>query len=137
MAFVKFDLSHADFLIMQKLQTQFPELRARLLGYVGARGVTLLRNDLLRGQELNLRAYPVDRARKATIRYSVGRKASYVTIASYPLNLFERGRGLRSGRREPGRHIMRGSFRRLMESRMAGILMEFDKKVVQEHLNKI
>jgi hypothetical protein len=44
------------------------------------------------------------------VGYGVAKSGKYVKVRSYPLNLFENGRKLRSGRRESGRHILR-SFR--------------------------
>jgi hypothetical protein len=60
------------------------------------------------------------RSRKRMVRYFVNKMktdsvTSFVTITSFPLNLFENGRRLRSGRREPGRHILR-DFKRSSKS---------------------
>ena len=84
----------------------FPELNGRFLSLVGKRARTILKEEFLSGQDLNLQAFPRDKMGRFTITSDVNRKRTQVKIYSYPVNLFERGRILRSGRKEPGKFII-------------------------------
>ena len=108
-----------------------PEVRARALGWVGARGTQLLYNSFLQGQAIFLRSKR-DRKGRRTVSYSVGKRAETVSISSYPMNLFEYGRTLRSGRREGGKHVITGKFRALMNSSLQSMVNAFDAKVLEE-----
>lgn len=99
------------------LAKQFPKVSYRLLGAVGSKAAHNLYDDDLQGQKgITFRSHrtnkglPVDRAGRQMVGYGVAKSGKYVKVRSYPLNLFENGRKLRSGRRESGRHILR-SFR--------------------------
>jgi len=108
-----------------------PEVRARALGWVGARGAELLYDSFLRGQAIFLRSKR-DRKGRRTVSYSVGSRAETVSISSYPMNLFEYGRKLRSGRRESGKHVITGKFRALMNSKLQTLVDAFDAKALDE-----
>jgi hypothetical protein len=108
-----------------------PEVRARALGWVGARGAELLYDSFLRGQAIFLRSKR-DRKGRKTVGYSVGRRAETVSISSYPMNLFEYGRMLRSGQRESGKHVITGKFRALMNSKLQTLVDAFDNQHLQE-----
>ena len=115
----------------------FREVRARSLGFIGLHGARLLRDEFLRpGKEFDLRAYPKDKDGRRTITYSIGRMASYVRISSYPMNLFERGRTLRGGGREPGRFIVTRKFKQVMDSRLQGMLNKFDDQFFSDFIQK-
>jgi hypothetical protein len=109
------------------------EVLTRSLNYVGARGKELLFNNFLRGQELRYSsgsAYDKDSKGRRKVSYSVGKSKGHVRISSYPVNLFEHGRMLRSGQREAGKNIILGKFNALMSNRLQGILNYFDSNVV-------
>lgn len=125
-----------DFHSIRKLAEFFPELRAMTLGFVGKTGVKRLRRRFLLGQEITLRKYPFDAIGRRTIKYSVGKGAAHVRIGSYPLNLFESGRRLRSGRKEPGKRIIKGKFKKMMEADLQGILNTFDNLFLKRELKK-
>ena len=137
MARLEFEYNKADFLAFRELANQFPQLRARLMGYVGKSGKDRLYNNFLKGQAIDLRVYPEDSKGRRTVNYSVGRNANAVSISSYPMNLFERGRMLRSGRKEPGKKVIKGSFKQMMNSQLQGILQDFDRTILQQELNKV
>jgi hypothetical protein len=113
-----------------------PEVRARALGWVGAQGVRLLYSNFLQGQAIRLKSRRDKRGRR-TVSYSVGKRAQQVSISSYPMNLFERGRLLRSGRREPGKHVILGRFKTLMNSSLQSIVDSFDDQHLQKILNDV
>lgn len=115
----------------------FQEVNARALGFIGIHGARILRNEYLRpGKAFDLRSFPKDESGRRTISYSIGRRARHVTISSYPMNLFERGRVLRSGAREQGRYIVTKDFKATMNSRLQGIINLFDNQFFQEMVDK-
>jgi hypothetical protein len=120
-----------------KLQKSFPDLRAQVLGLVGSEGKRRLKERLLSGQEINLRKYPYDKMGRRTAQYTIGKGAQHVSISSYPVNLFEKGRKLRSGNKEPGKFILTKKLKNIMAADLQGILQEADKKILQEMLNKL
>ena len=137
MARLEFEYNNSDFLAFRKLANQFPELRARIMGHVGKSGKDRLYKNFLKGQAIDLRAYPEDSKGRPTVNYSIGKNANAVSISSYPMNLFERGRMLRSGRKEQGKKVIKGSFKQMMNSQLQGILQDFDRTILQQQLNKV
>ena len=127
-----------DFEAMYKA---FPEIPARLLGYLGKTAAVELRDMMRRGQRgVKFRDMDENRRRdggsgRRMITYSVGRGLRFVRISSFPLNLFEGGRTLRSGKREAARNIIRGSLAGVMRSRMSGAVDEAQKLIVDEWFN--
>jgi len=136
MAFLKMEVDDKGFKELAKLRNLFPELRASTLGYVGHEGKLRLKK-LMISSGLNFKTLNNDSAGRPLVSYSIGRNAAFVKISSYPLNLFENGRMLRSGRKEPGRKIISRKLKSLMESDMQGILNKFDKTILQKDLDKI
>jgi hypothetical protein len=120
-----------------ELKDIFPEISAQLLGFVGVEAKQDLKKKFLSGQEINLRKYPKDVEGHPTISYSIGKGAKSVKISSYPLNLFERGRKLRSGRKESGKRIMKKKFKQYMMTRMSGLLNQFDNTYLKRKMAKI
>ncbi len=137
MARLIFEYDNRQFDFMRKLVEIFPQVRAQLLGYVGNEGKTNLKTKLLSGQSLNLRKYPEDKRGRRTVGYSINRRADMVSISSYPVNLFERGRRLRGGKKEPARNIIRGRLKGIMQSDLQRILNEFDNKFLDKEMKKI
>jgi hypothetical protein len=123
-------------MFFREMRKYFPELNAKLLGYIGFRGKSSLRTKFLMGQELNL-TKTRDRLGRPTIEYYVGKQGKYVRIASYPVNLFERGRNLRGGKRERGRHIIKTKFKNYMTSNLQRYASEFDVKYLKNDLNNM
>jgi hypothetical protein len=123
--------------LLKELKILFPEIRAQALGYVGNEGRKTLKMKFLSGQEIDLRAYPVDKAGRRTITYSVGKDARYVKISSYPVNLFERGRRLKSGSKESGKRIITKKLKQVMMSDMARLTTEFDNKYLKKKVSKL
>jgi hypothetical protein len=101
---------------------QFPKVPYRLLGAMGTKLTKELYNNWLLGQKgityhsrSMIGGIPEDKQGNRLITYRIAKSGKSVKVRSYPLNLFENGRKLRSKRgmpekREPGRHILR-SFR--------------------------
>lgn len=137
MARLIFEYDNRQFDFMRKLVEMFPQIRAQMLGYVGKEGKDILKTRLLSGQSLDLRKYPYDKRGRRTVGYSINRRADQVSISSYPVNLFERGRRLRSGKKEPARNIIRGRLKGIMQSDLQRILNEFDSKFLEKEMKKI
>jgi len=137
MARLIFEYNDRQFDFMRKLVEIFPQVRAQMLGYVGKEGKTNLKTKLLSGQSLNLRKYPEDKRGRRTVGYSINRRADMVSVSSYPVNLFERGRRLRGGKKEPARNIIRGRLKGIMQSDLQRILNEFDNKFLDKEMKKI
>lgn len=139
MAQVRFNIefNSKELEVFNRLRKMFPELRARTLGYVGKAGKSRLKTRLLSGQEIDLEAYPTDKKGRPTVQSQVGRGAGKVTITSYPANLFEHGRLLRSGAREPGKKIITGKLKSLMKSDIQNIVNDFDNNHFQKLIDKM
>lgn len=120
-----------------KLAKIFPELNGRLLALVGKRSRVLLKEKYLSGQELDLRKFPTDKRGRFTVTSNVNKRRTFTKIASYPVNLFERGRGLRSGAREPGRFIITKKLKQDVAARIGSYTSEFERRILEPELNKI
>ena len=115
----------------------FPELNGRFLSLVGKRGRTILKEEYLYGQDLTLKAFPKDKLGRFTITSDVNRKRTQVKIYSYPVNLFERGRMLRSGRKEPGNFIITRKLKQAIMSRMGSYVNEFEDQILNPEIRKV
>jgi hypothetical protein len=121
---------------IQRLVKVFPELNGRFLALIGKRGRTRLKEAYLSGQELNLQKFPTDRKGKNTITSDVNRKRTQVKIYSYPVNLFETGRRLRSGVREPGKFIVTQKLKQDILSRLGTYASEFESKILTPEIKR-
>lgn len=121
---------------IRQLVQIFPELNGRFLSLVGKRGRTILKEEYLSGQDLTLKAFPKDKLGRFTITSDVNRKRTQVKIYSYPVNLFERGRMLRSGRKEPGNFIITRKLKQAVMSRMGSYVNEFEDQILNPELRK-
>ena len=135
MAVLKIQYNKKEFLFMNRLRDMFPELKAQTMGFVGAESAKVLKKKFLSGQEINLKKYTKDKKGKRTVSYSIGRGAKYVKIASYVLNLFEKGRMLRSGEREAGKKVY-PKLKQAVDGKLGSVLSEFDSKYLQRKINK-
>jgi hypothetical protein len=134
------EFDEKDFLVFKKFRQMFPDLRAMTLGYVGKVGKRKLKQEFLSGNPINLKGSDenaTDVMGRKMISSSIGKKAAYVRIASYVLNLFEKGYKLRSGRKVAGKYIMTRKFKQSMMSGLQGIVNEADSKYLQKALDKI
>ena len=114
----------------------FPDLNGRLLSLIGKRARTLLKDKYLSGQELNLRKFPKDKNGKYTITSDVNKKRTFVKVYSYPVNFFERGRTLRSGRREVGKYIITKKLKQAVDSKADNYIAEFERRILEPEIKK-
>jgi len=125
-----------DFFVMAKA---FPKLSARLLGYIGKSLSLELYKKHLKGQEgitlyprsHDTEGFPLDSNSRRMSSYSIKKGAKVVTVSSYPLNFFEKGRRLRSGRREPGKGILR-SFRGQIPGKLSDLTARGAVRIIRE-----
>lgn len=122
--------------IFDNLIKRWPDLAGELLGYIGAAGRSTLKKKYLSGQMIELRAYPRDKLGRYTITSDVNRLKTAVKIYSYPVNLFEKGRGLRSGGREPGMYIITRRLLGDMKVMVPRMAAEFENGVLRRTLKK-
>lgn len=122
---------------IQNLIKTFPSLGGRFLALVGKRGRTTLKEEFLSGQELTLHAYPTGKSGKRTITSDVNKRRTHVKIYSFPVNLFEKGRTLRSGAREPGKYIITRKLKQIVSSRMGNYISEFESKILEPEIKKL
>ena len=121
---------------LKRLLVLFPDLSGRLLALIGKRSRTLLREKYLSGQELNLKAGDRDKSGKYMISSEVNKSRTQTKIYSYPVNLFERGRLLRSGRKEAGKYIITKKLKQDVMMRVGGYVREFENKILRDEIRK-
>ena len=136
MAVLKADVNFNTKPIQQLIQV-FPSFNGRLLSLIGKRARLMLKMQYLSGQELNLKAFPLDKAGRQTITSDVNKKRTFVKIYSYPVNLFERGRRLRSGAKEPGKFIITKKLKQSVLSKTGTYINEFENRILEPDIKKI
>ena len=126
-----------DFFAMQRAQGQ---MSARILGYLGKEAAVELAGMMERGVKgitfHDMGGNRKSRGGRRMITYSVGRSLKWVKISSFPLNLFEGGRGLRSGAREEARNILRENLKGVMSARMSSAIEGAKKLIVDDWFNE-
>lgn len=126
-----------NFKPIQDLINIFPELNGRFLALVGKRGRQILKEEYFSGQAIDLRAFPKDSRGRNTITSDVNKKRTVTKIYSYPNNLFERGRRLRSGRKEKGNYVVTRKLKSAITGRMASYTREFETRVIEPEAKRI
>jgi hypothetical protein len=96
------------------LAEAFPEMTTKILARVGFLSGLRLYEETVSGGKITYRdtrtgdkGWPLSKSGRGLVKYHVNKRNKSVSITSFPLNLFEKGRRLRDGTREAGRHIMR------------------------------
>jgi hypothetical protein len=105
-----------------EMKNRFPLFVARLLGMVGYRSAMQLYEENFKGQKLTYHprgrttkgrgraaGMPASASGLPLVNYTVHTKAQEVRIHSFPENLFEKGRRLRSGKKQAGLWVMRSA----------------------------
>lgn len=134
MAGLKIEIN-ANLSDFRKLITAMPSLRAEFLSKIGKRGRLTLKGSLLSGQELNI-TKDIDSKGRHTISNKVGKLANSVAIKSYPVNLFERGRMLRNGRKESGRRIITSKLKTLVDSNLQTWSNQVERETLDPEFDK-
>lgn len=102
--------------------------KVEFLHDIAKQGRLSLKGQLLSGQTIRV---DKDRNKRGfyNIRSRVGRGGNSAYITAPPANLFERGRMLRSGVREPGKYIITRKLRALVDANMDRYVMQFERKL--------
>ena len=119
---------------LQQLARVFPELNGRFLALIGSRARRILKEEYLSGQELTYKSFGKSKSGQHFITSDVNKKRTFVKIYSFPLNLFEKGRTLRSGRRESGKFIITRKLKQDILSRSSRYVTEFESRILQKEL---
>ena len=119
---------------LQQLARQFPEFNGRFLALIGSRARRILKEDYLSGQELTYKSFGRSKSGQHFITSDVNKKRTSVKIYSFPLNLFEKGRMLRSGRKESGKFIITRKLKQDIMSRTGRYADEFERRILQKEL---
>jgi hypothetical protein len=122
-----------------ELERTLSQITARILGYLGKEAAVELARMMESGEEgitfRSMRGNRKSSGGRRMITYSLGKGLKYVRVSSFPLNLFEGGRGLRSGERENARNIIRGKLRSNVSGRIAGLLEGAEKLIIDDWFN--
>jgi hypothetical protein len=126
---------------LQKLAAIFPDLGKEMLGRLGHQGTIYLRKELLSGQEITLKKasdeIPLDFRGHRMVRHTVNKRGTHAKIYSYPVNLFEKGRGLPGGGREAGRYIITRKLKAIMQARAQADATNISSKTLESHLKRM
>lgn len=133
---VEFEVKN-DISGLVKFMKLWPDVAGGVLAFIGKRGRQTLKGQLLSGQELELNKFPTDSKGRYTITSNVNKKRTSTKISSYPVNLFENGRKLRSGKIEPGQKIITGKLKILMSGKIQGWASEYQARFIDKELKKI
>lgn len=121
---------------LNDLARQFPSIGGGLLAKFGKRGRVALKEEFLSGQELTLRMAPRDKLGRYTISSDVNKNRTAVKIYSYPVNLFEKGRILRSGKKEAPKRIIGTKLKQVIASRAGQYVSEYENEILNPELRK-
>lgn len=122
---------------IKNLIVQFPYLNGSFLALVGKRARFMLRNNYLSGQDIFLKRAIRDRKGRYLVSSDVAKNNKSVKIYSYPINLFERGRGLRSGVREAGTYTITRKLKQDVMARTATYTRDFEDRILKQELKKV
>lgn len=127
--------AEVDIAKLVKLTSMIPGVSGTYLGIIGKDARLMLKKKYLSGQEIDLRVYPLDKRKYHTVTSQISKNNSFVRIYSYPVNLFEKGRKLPNGQREPGKFIITKKLKSDVNSKMAGYKSTFER-VLQKEIDK-
>lgn len=120
----------------KKFGDDIPGAFVHYLTSLSKKGRMLLRKDLLSGQALNLKSDLKD-SRGIHLISGKPTKNFSITFASYPTNLYERGRTLRDGKKEPGRYIITRQFKNLLNANLQGFSEESLRTTLKKRADRI
>jgi len=126
---------------IEALFLSFPELSARVLGFIGKQATKQLYEEHLQGQDIEFHnvtrsgsGLPRSKSGRRLAGYSIGRGLKWVAVSSFPLNLYEKRRQLRSGDSER-RGILTKKLEGGLSGRMSNYIAEADNLIVDEWFN--
>lgn len=110
--------------MFNELVKRWPSLQYGLMSTIGYEGRRALYENFLRGQVINLRKYPFDKARRRTVSYGIARNKKSVKISAYPLNLFNP-------------QSVYSSASSTVRARIESKMPEYDRRVLQRRIDQI
>ena len=120
-----------DLEVLERTVERFPEFRSRYLGFTATKLKRLMKSQFLSGQEILL-TKDRDSMGRSMIEYRIARRGERARLTSIPMNLFERGRTLRSGQREGGKWVLTRKVPEQARSLVQGWAVEFEREVFGE-----
>ena len=111
--------------VLRDLRQQWPSLQYGLMSEIGYVGRRSLYENFLRGQVINLTAYPFGTdGQKRTVSYKIYNRMKSVKIRSYPLNLFNP-------------RSVYASATPTVEAAIKSSLVEYDRRVLESRIKKL
>ena len=134
MGLLSMQYNTADFPSFSRIAAALPTMTNQILGYVGNQGKEIMKGEIVSGQLLDYRQGKGkdkfhDKLGRKKVAYGI-RYAKHVSIYSYPANFFTV-----TNRRQSRRPIW-STMKSKMNSRLDGILKEFDMKYLQKEFEK-
>ena len=128
-----------DLIQLGEMIKAFPVLGRRVMAHIGWKGKLTVKGALMSGVNgVTLKKYPRDRKGRRTVSWNYdNRSGNAIAIRSYPMNLFESGRTLRSGQREPGRKIITGKMAVLVEAQLQRYASEATSEIIQKEMDRV
>ncbi len=123
--------ANIDMAALERVIERFPEMRSRYLGFTANKIKHLVKSQFLSGQEIMLHK-DRDSKGRSMVNYAIARRGQRARLTSIPMNLFERGRVLRSGQREPGRFVITRKAPQAAEVHLQAWAEEFERSILQE-----
>lgn len=120
-----------DLEVLERTVARFPQMRSRYLGFTATKIKRLMKSQFLSGQEILL-TKDRDSMGRSMIDYRLARRGERARLTSIPMNLFERGRTLRSGEREGGKWVLTRKVPEQARSLVQGWAVEFEREVFGE-----
>jgi hypothetical protein len=116
---------------LERVVERFPEMRSRYLGFTADKLKDLMKSQFLSGQEIMLKTSR-DSLGRSMVNYRIANRGEKARLTSIPMNLFERGRMLRSGKKERGKWVVTRKVPKAAQPYVANRAREFEKVVLQE-----
>ena len=120
-----------DLEALERVVERFPEMRSRYLGFTATRIKALMKSQFLSGQEILLEKSQ-DSLGRSMVNYRISGRGEKARLTSIPMNLFERGRLLRSGRKERGKWVVTRKVPQEAQAQVHLWAREFEQEVLKE-----
>ena len=124
---------------VSELARDFPAFRVRLLSKVGSHGRVTMKGVLMQGDDVfHLLSFPYgESGKKRTVSSKVFRRGNAVRMNSFPVNLYNKGRKLRSGERQQPTLVF-DRFVQLMKSReLQRGVDQAEKEILEKEFSKV
>ncbi|MCF7945186.1 MAG: hypothetical protein K9L75_06605 [Spirochaetia bacterium] len=121
-----------DLAAFDRIIDQFPEIRSRFLGFTSTKIKRMVKSQFLSGQEIEL-TVDQDRLGRSMVNYGIGKRREKARLTSIPMNLFERGRKLRSEKKEPGHWVITRKAPRAAQAHVQAWANEFERLILKDY----